>query len=65
MQATEKFYNVLWWSKKARQYRLDDEFDYESSGNPHPRTSPHREITTSRHHHITTSTKDFALYCMP
>ena len=27
MQATEKFYNVLWWSKKARQ----DELDYESS----------------------------------
>ena len=58
MQAIEKFYNVLWWSKKARQYRLDDEFDYEGSGNPHPRT-PHREITTSRHHHITTAT-DFA-----
>ena len=37
MQATEKFYNVLWWSKNARQYRLDDELDYESSGNPCPR----------------------------
>ena len=21
MQATEKFYNVLWWSKNARHYR--------------------------------------------
>ena len=34
MQATEKFYNVLWWSKKARQYRQDDELDYESSASP-------------------------------
>ena len=29
---------------------------------PHPQTSPHRKITTSRHHHIATATKDFAQY---
>ena len=40
MQATEIFYNVLWWSKNARQYRQDDELDHESSGNPHPRVPP-------------------------
>ena len=55
MQATENFYNVLWWRKNPRQYRQDDELDYESSGNPTP-------ITTSRHHHIATATKDFAQY---
>ena len=26
MQVTENFYNVLWWSKNARQYRQDDCF---------------------------------------
>ena len=41
MQVTEKFYNVLWWSKNARQYRF---------GSPHPWPGPgyQRDITTSR-----------------
>ena len=41
MQVTENFYNVLWWSKNARQYRF---------GSPHPWPGPgyQRDITTSR-----------------
>ena len=47
---TEKFYNVLWWSNNACQYRF---------GSPRPLARP--QVPT-RHHHIATVTKDFAQY---
>ena len=52
MQVTENFYNVLWWSKNACQYRF---------GSPCPLARPR---VPTRHHHIATVTKDFAQYRM-